>query len=73
VPEASKKAKPVLLVKWWFVRGKKGEAGEARYWWSDGSKTKDEVASHTDAVSRLKIIQDNGGIQSGAPDDYSYS
>jgi hypothetical protein len=53
-----------LLMKWRFAPADKGgEAGEARYWWSDGSKTQEPVASHADAVSRLKAIQDTGGVK----------
>jgi hypothetical protein len=64
MPERSKlKVKPILLVKWRFAADKKGEAGEAKYWWSDGSKTQEKVASHVDAVRLLKNIQDNGGLQ----------
>ncbi len=55
-----------VLMKWRFAPADKGgETGEARYWWSDGSKTQERVASHADAVSRLKAIQDSGGVKPG--------
>ena len=63
-PKAEKRL--VLLVKWRFVPDKKGDAGEAKYWWSDGSKTKETIASHVDAVARLKLIQDSGGVKNSA-------
>ena len=50
-----------LLKKWRFVESKKEESGKAKYWWSDGSKTEEQVTSHMDAIGRLKAIQDNGG------------
>ena len=50
-----------LLKKWRFVEGKKEASGKAKYWWSDGSKTEEQVTSHMDAVGRLKTIQDSGG------------
>jgi len=52
-----------VLTKWRFVPDKKGSAGEARYQWSDGSKTKEKVTSYVDAVSRLRAIQDSGGVR----------
>ena len=55
--------KPVLLKKWRFAQDQKGEAGEVKYWWSDGSKTKERVISHAQAVDQLKIIQDNSGMK----------
>jgi hypothetical protein len=61
VPNASKNKKPPMLVKWRFVPSKKGSAGEARYWWSDGTKSEEKVASLVEAVLKLKVIQDNGG------------
>ncbi len=63
MPKASKKPKPTLLVKWRFVPDKKGSAGEARYWWSDGSRSEEPVASLVEAVRKLKVIQDNGGAK----------
>jgi hypothetical protein len=53
--------KTVLLKKWRFKEDEKGPGGEARYWWSDGSKTEERVNSHMDAVGRLAAVQDSGG------------
>jgi hypothetical protein len=61
VPKASKTKPLPMLVKWRFVPDKKGSAGEARYWWSDGSRSEEKVASLVEAVRKLKVIQDNGG------------
>jgi hypothetical protein len=64
MPERSKsKAMSTVLIKWRFVPDQKGESGQARYWWSDGSRTEDKVASYIDAVARLTTIQDNGGVK----------
>jgi hypothetical protein len=61
--EAKALRKLPRLMKWRFVPDRKGETGQARYWWSDGSRTEEKVASRWDAVARLTIIQDNGGIR----------
>ena len=64
--KASHSKAPPMLIKWHFVPDKKdhhGPEGEARYWWSDGSKTEETIASYVDALARLKAIQDNGGLQ----------
>ena len=53
--------KAPLLKKWRFKQDEQGNEGEARYWWSDGSKSEERVISHRDAIARLTIIQDNGG------------
>jgi hypothetical protein len=63
MPTPSNSKEPPVLTKWRFVPNKKGSAGEVRYQWSDGSKTKETVASYVDAVSRLKAIQDIGGVK----------
>ena len=65
MPTPSKSQEPPVLTKWRFVPDKKGSAGEARYQWSDGSKTKEKVTSYVDAVSRLRAIQDSGGVRAG--------
>ncbi|MCB8875939.1 hypothetical protein [Acidisoma silvae] len=54
---------PALLKKWRFAADKKGAGGEARYWWSDGSRTEERVESHLDAVARLKDLQDKGAVK----------
>jgi hypothetical protein len=61
---ASHSREPPMLVKWRFVSDKKdqlGSEGEARYWWSDGSKSEEKVGSLMEAVFKLKVIQDSGG------------
>jgi hypothetical protein len=57
------KKKAPLLKKWRFEEDKKGHGGEAKYWWSDGTKSEERVSSHVDAVARLKDIQDGGGLK----------
>ena len=59
----NKASNPPMLKKWRFKPDDKGDAGEARYWWSDVSKTEERVASHRDAIARLTIIHDNGGFK----------
>jgi len=54
---------PPRLVKWRFEPNGKSDGAEAKYWWSDGKKTKEKVTSHLDAMARLKSIQDNGGMR----------
>jgi hypothetical protein len=50
-------------MKWRLMPDKWDGAGLARYWWSDGSKTDEKVASRVDAFARLKVIQDNWGVK----------
>jgi hypothetical protein len=57
------KAKSILLLEWRFVPDKEGETGQARYWWSDGSRTEENADSYIDAVARLKINQDNRSVK----------
>ncbi len=60
MPDGPAPKAPAVLRKWQFFPHSSGHTGINRYWWSDGSTTEDEVKSHTEAISRLAIIQAKG-------------
>jgi hypothetical protein len=52
-----------VLAQWRFLHDQSSEAGTATYLWSDGTETEERCASRAEAVSKILMIQNNGGLK----------